>query len=144
MSSCSACGGAVVFLSDEWREPSVCLALEGAMPGNDVCADIRHGSFNGMYGNGSRAYPFPLVPVKQARRCDATCRTDCRHLPRQRRHLRRRLPRAERAVAAPPRRQGKCYRMRWILAGSNTENFQITVTGHNMTLVSVDGGYDVE
>ena len=28
----------------------VCLKLEGAMPGNDVCADIRHGSFNGMYG----------------------------------------------------------------------------------------------
>ena len=37
----------VVFLSDEWRDPSACLKLEGAMPGNDVCADIRHASFNG-------------------------------------------------------------------------------------------------
>ena len=31
----------VVFMSDEWRDPSACLKLEGAMPGNDVCADIR-------------------------------------------------------------------------------------------------------
>jgi len=93
----------VVFLSDEWRDPSACLKLEGAMPGNDVCADIRHGSFNGMFGNGSAAYPFPLVTVHPS----------------------------------------KCYRVRWILGGSNTENFQVTVSGHNMTLVSVDGGYDV-
>ena len=93
----------VVFVSDEWRDPSVCLKLEGAMPGNDVCADIRHGSFNGMYGNGSRAYPFPLLSVQH----------------------------------------GKCYRMRFIMAGSNTENFQISIAGHNMTLVSLDGGYDV-
>jgi len=94
----------VVFMSDEWRDPSACLKLEGAIPGNDVCADIRHASFNGMYGNGSKAYPFPLVTVKK----------------------------------------NTCYRMRWIMAGSNTENFQISVTGHNMTLVSLDGGYDVK
>ena len=75
----------VVFLSDEWRDPSVCLKLEGGLPGNDVCADIRHGSFNGVFGNGSASYPFPLVTVEQ----------------------------------------GKCYRMRWILGGSNTENFQV-------------------
>ena len=80
----------VVFMSDEWRDPSKCLKLEGAMPGNDVCADIRHASFNGMYGNGSKAYPYPLITVKA----------------------------------------GKCYRMRWIMAGSNTENYQISVTGH--------------
>jgi len=94
----------VVFVSDEWRDPSSCLKLEGAMPGNDVCADIRHGSFNGVFGNGSKAYPFPTVRVQR----------------------------------------GKCYRMRWIMGGSNTENFQITVAGHNMTLVSLDGGYDVK
>jgi len=94
----------VVFISDEWRDPSACLKLEGAMPGNDVCADIRHGSFNGMAGDGSHAYPFPLVTVKP----------------------------------------DTCYRMRFIMAGSNTENFQITIAGHNMTLVSVDGGYDVK
>lgn len=94
----------VVFMADEWRDPSACLKLEGAMPGSDVCADIRHASFNGMYGNGSDAYPFPLVTVEA----------------------------------------NKCYRMRWIMAGSNTENFQITVSGHNMTLVSLDGGYDVK
>ena len=93
----------VVFMSDEWRDPSACLKLEGAMPGNDVCADIRHGSFSGKFGNGSAAFPFPLITVKA----------------------------------------DTCYRVRWVMAGSNTENFQITVAGHNMTLVSVDGGYDV-
>jgi len=54
----------VLFLSDEWRDPSVCLKVEGAMPGNDVCADIRHASFNGIFGNGSDAFSFPLVPVE--------------------------------------------------------------------------------
>lgn len=94
----------VMFMSDEWRDPSACLKLEGAMPGNDVCADIRHASFNGVFGNGTSAFPFPLVRVKA----------------------------------------NTCYRMRWIMAGSNTENLQITISGHNMTLVSVDGGYDVK
>lgn len=93
----------VVFLSDEWKDPSVCLKIEGAMPGNDVCADIRHASFNGVYGNGSSSFPFPLLPVEA----------------------------------------GKCYRQRWILAGSNTENFVVRIAGHNMTLVSLDGAYDV-
>eukprot|EP01063_Lacrimia_lanifica_P020311 TRINITY_DN27644_c0_g1_i1.p1 TRINITY_DN27644_c0_g1~~TRINITY_DN27644_c0_g1_i1.p1 ORF type:complete len:632 (+),score=246.35 TRINITY_DN27644_c0_g1_i1:54-1949(+) len=94
----------VVFMSDEWKDPSACLKLEGAMPGNDVCADIRHGSFNGMYGDGSAAYPYPLITVKP----------------------------------------DTCYRARFIMAGSNTENFQMTISGHNMTLVSVDGAYDVK
>lgn len=94
----------VVFMSDEWKDPSSCLKLEGAMPGNDVCADIRHGSFNGQYGNGTNKFPYPLIKVKK----------------------------------------GKCYRMRWIMAGSNTENFQISVAGHNMTMVTIDGAYDVK
>lgn len=93
-----------VFVSDEWREPSVCLKLEGGLPGNDICADIRHASFNGLYGNGTKSHPFPLITVEA----------------------------------------GKCYRMRWIMAASNTENFQITVSGHNMTMVTVDGAYDVK
>lgn len=93
----------LVFLSDEWRDPSVCLKLEGAMPGNDVCADIRHASFNGIYGNGSDAYPFQLLPVEA----------------------------------------GKCYRQRWIMAGSNTENFVVSIAGHTMTLIALDGAYQV-
>lgn len=55
----------VVFMSDEWKDPSTCLKIEGAMPGNDVCADIRHGSFNGMYGNGTREFPYPLITVEK-------------------------------------------------------------------------------
>ena len=94
----------LVWLADEWRDPSACLKLEGAVPGNDVCADMRHASFNGAYGNGSDAYPYPLLPVKK----------------------------------------DTCYRMRFVLAGSNTENLIVAIAGHNMTLVSLDGAYDVE
>ena len=31
-----------------------------------------------------------------------------------------------------------------VWGGSNTENFQISVAGHNMTLLSLDGAYDVQ
>lgn len=89
----------VVVIADEWKDPGVCLKLEGAMPGNDVCADIRHGSWNGQYGNGSRTYPYPIIEVED----------------------------------------GKCYRMRFMMIGSNTENFQISMAGHNMTLIALDG-----
>lgn len=89
----------VVVVSDEWRLPEICLKLEGAMPGNDVCADIRHAGFNGQCGNGTKQYPFPLITVEQ----------------------------------------GKCYRMRYIFMGSNAENFQIELAGHNMTLIAIDG-----
>jgi FtsP/CotA-like multicopper oxidase with cupredoxin domain len=92
-----------LLATDEWRDPSVCLKIEGAMPGNDVCADIRHASVNGQFGNGSSAFPWALVPVTA----------------------------------------GKTYRMRFIAAFSNTENLVISLAGHNMTLVSVDGAYDV-
>ena len=30
----------VMSISDEWQYPEICLKLEGAMPGNDVCADV--------------------------------------------------------------------------------------------------------
>jgi len=89
----------IINLSDEWKQPGVCLRLEGAMAGNDVCADIRWGSINGQYGNGSAAYPYPIIQVEH----------------------------------------GKCYRMRWLMMGSNTENFVVDVKGHNMTLISLDG-----
>ncbi len=90
----------VVSVSDEWREPNICLRLEGAMPGNDVCADVRHVSYNGQYGDGSAAYPYPLIEVEQ----------------------------------------NKCYRMRYIFMGVNTENLVISMAGHNMTLIAKDGG----
>lgn len=32
-----------------------------------------------------------------------------------------------------------CYRMRFINSGSNSENFIITMAGHNMTMIAVDG-----
>lgn len=86
-------------MSDEWKVPDVCLRLEGAMAGNDVCGDIRDVSFNGVIGAGTPAYPYALVPV----------------------------------VA------GQCYRVRFIFQGSNTENLIVSIAGHNMTLLAIDG-----
>lgn len=98
----------LVVLSDEWQNPDVCLKLEGAMPGNDVCSDIEHASVNGVVATGNlqkyeKAYPYPLINVEE----------------------------------------GKCYRMRFIAMMSNAENYIVTLAGHNMTLVSLDG-VDVE
>ena len=38
----------IVVLADEWQNPDVCLKLEGAMAGNDVCADVEYASMNGQ------------------------------------------------------------------------------------------------
>lgn len=54
----------IVALSDEWRDPDVCLRAEGALPGNPVCAEIDRGSFNGQWGNGTKEYPWPEVEVE--------------------------------------------------------------------------------
>merc|ERR1740138_974819 len=58
----------VVVLADEWRDPEVCLKLEGAMAGNDVCSDIDYASVNGRVAWGNlqkydKAYPYPLVEI---------------------------------------------------------------------------------
>jgi hypothetical protein len=52
----------VIVLADEWQNPSVCLKLEGAMAGNDVCSDIDYASVNGQVATGdlqkySNKYP---------------------------------------------------------------------------------------
>merc|ERR1719230_2038507 len=39
--------------------------------------------------------------------------------------------------------KGKCYRLRFIGMMGQTQNFQISIAGHNMTLIAVDGA-DVE
>lgn len=39
--------------------------------------------------------------------------------------------------------KGKCYRLRFISSANNAENYVITIDGHNLTLVAVDGG-DIE
>lgn len=57
----------LVVLSDEWREPDVCLKLEGAKKGNPVCAEIDRASINGKYGNGSTIYPFSLIEVEDGK-----------------------------------------------------------------------------
>ena len=58
----------VVVLADEWQNPDVCLKLEGAMAGNDVCSDIDWASINGQIATGDKQkfdkrYPYPLVDV---------------------------------------------------------------------------------
>eukprot|EP00466_Bigelowiella_natans_P018286 jgi/Bigna1/78085/fgenesh1_pg.52_\ len=95
----------VVVLADEWRDPEVCLKLEGAMAGNDVCSDIDYASVNGQVAWGdlqkfdAKKYPYPLIDVEP----------------------------------------GKCYRMRLIMMASNAENYIVEFSGHNTTLVSLDG-----
>lgn len=97
-----------LIMADEWRDPSVCLKLEGAVAGNDVCSDIDFGSLNGQVATGNlqkfdKRYPYPLVDVEK----------------------------------------GKCYRLRMIMMASNAENYIVSLAGHNMTLVALDG-VDVE
>jgi hypothetical protein len=49
----------------------VCLKLEGAMAGNDVCSDIDYASVNGQVAWGDlqykkqdlSAYPYPMIDV---------------------------------------------------------------------------------
>eukprot|EP01065_Artemidia_motanka_P035702 TRINITY_DN43592_c0_g1_i1.p1 TRINITY_DN43592_c0_g1~~TRINITY_DN43592_c0_g1_i1.p1 ORF type:complete len:853 (+),score=299.24 TRINITY_DN43592_c0_g1_i1:76-2634(+) len=54
-----------IMVSDEWRNPEVCLQLEGHSnnEGNPVCAEIEHLSYNGQWGNGTSAYPFPVIDL---------------------------------------------------------------------------------
>ena len=59
----------VIVLADEWQNPDVCLKLEGAMAGNDVCSDIEYASVNGQVALGDlqkfdKKYPYPLVDVE--------------------------------------------------------------------------------
>merc|ERR1711871_105917 len=63
----------VIVLADEWRDPEVCLKLEGAMAGNDVCSDIDYASFNGQVAWGDmqkpdlKHYPYPLLEVEKGK-----------------------------------------------------------------------------
>merc|ERR1711871_1712569 len=94
----------VVVFADEWQNPDVCLKLEGAMAGNDVCSDIDYASVNGQIATGDlqkydSKYPYPLIDVEK----------------------------------------GKCYRLRFIMMASNAENYIVSLAGHDMTLISLDG-----
>jgi FtsP/CotA-like multicopper oxidase with cupredoxin domain len=94
----------LVVLSDEWQDPDVCLKLEGAMAGNDVCSDIDFASVNGQMATGQyqdfdKKYPYPLIEVDP----------------------------------------GKCYRMRIMMMASNAENYIVSMAGHSMKLIALDG-----
>lgn len=57
----------IVAISDEWRDPDVCLRAEGAQPGNPVCAEIEKASWNGQWGDGTEEYPWPMVTVEKGK-----------------------------------------------------------------------------
>eukprot|EP00939_MAST-03C_sp_MAST-3C-sp1_P001867 g1867.t1 len=62
----------LVVMSDEWQDPDVCLKLEGAMAGNDVCSDIDWASVNGEIATGQyqkfdKKYPYPLIDVEKGK-----------------------------------------------------------------------------
>eukprot|EP01047_Picozoa_sp_COSAG01_P042254 COSAG01_NODE_3679_length_5802_cov_347.111520_2_plen_310_part_00 len=122
----------VVVLADEWRDPGVCLKLEGAMAGNDVCSDIDYASVNGQVAWGDKQrpdlarYPYPLVNVEKVWET-------VRLSP---------PPWSDKIGIIPDKHfclQGKCYRMRMIMMASNAENYIVSLAGHQMTLVSLDG-----
>lgn len=54
----------IVALSDEWQNPEVCLRSEGGQPGNPVCGEISKATYNGVWGDGSKDYPWPMVEVE--------------------------------------------------------------------------------
>merc|ERR1719460_3138785 len=62
------------IMADEWQDPEVCLKLEGAMAGNDVCSDIDYASVNGQVAWGNlqkspnlKQYPYPLIEVEEGK-----------------------------------------------------------------------------
>jgi len=57
----------IIALSDEWSNPDVCLRAEGGQPGNPVCKEIDKASWNGVWGDGSNEYPWPMVQVEQGK-----------------------------------------------------------------------------
>lgn len=63
----------ILVLSDEWKDPDVCLKLEGAIPGNDVCSDSDYASMNGVIMPGDtqtkfdKSYPYPNLNVEKGK-----------------------------------------------------------------------------
>jgi iron transport multicopper oxidase len=57
----------IISISDAWANPEVCLRAEGAQPGNPVCAEIDKTTWNGVWGDGSDEYPWPMVTVEQGK-----------------------------------------------------------------------------
>merc|ERR1711907_656515 len=57
----------VITLSDEWQDPGACLKAEGAQPGNPVCMEIEKATWIGVWGDGSKEYPWPKFTVEQGK-----------------------------------------------------------------------------
>jgi iron transport multicopper oxidase len=85
-------------ISDAWNEPEACLVSAGEH-GNPKCAPIDKATFDGMYGDGSKIYPYPSYTVEE----------------------------------------GKCYRVRMIGLMSQVSNFKMSIAGHDLKLLAVDG-----
>jgi len=57
-----------ITLSDEWQTVKACLKNEGvAKAGNPVCREIDKASWNGVWGDGSREYPWPTIGVEKGK-----------------------------------------------------------------------------
>eukprot|EP01062_Namystynia_karyoxenos_P062319 TRINITY_DN55211_c0_g1_i1.p1 TRINITY_DN55211_c0_g1~~TRINITY_DN55211_c0_g1_i1.p1 ORF type:complete len:1309 (+),score=407.23 TRINITY_DN55211_c0_g1_i1:86-4012(+) len=95
----------LIGISDTRRVPEICLKLEGQPLdiGNPVCNEVDKTAWNGVWGNGSAAYPYAMIEVEQ----------------------------------------GKCYRLRWFAMTGNTQNYRLTVAGHNQTVIALDS-YEIK
>merc|ERR1719401_1539403 len=85
-------------ISDAWHEPESCLVQDGEQ-GNPRCAPIDKATFDGMYGDGSKYYPYPTYEVEE----------------------------------------GKCYRVRMLGMMAQVPHFKMSIAGHDLTLLAVDG-----
>lgn len=85
-------------ISDTWQEPEVCLTYDGVRS-KPVCPPVQKVTFDGMWGDGSKLYPFAEYNVKH----------------------------------------GTCYRLRMVGLMSQVQRLNVSVEGHVLTLLAVDG-----
>lgn len=50
-------------ISDNWHQPEVCLTYDG-VENKPLCPPVQKVTFDGMWGDGSKVYPFPEYTVK--------------------------------------------------------------------------------
>mmetsp|Transcript_39996 Transcript_39996/g.84538 ORF Transcript_39996/g.84538 Transcript_39996/m.84538 type:complete len:1210 (+) Transcript_39996:40-3669(+) len=85
-------------ISDSWHEPEACFIHDGEA-GNPLCPPVDRVTFDGMFGDGSKYYPYPRYEVEH----------------------------------------GKCYRVRMLGLMNQVNRVNVSIAGHDMKLLAVDG-----
>merc|ERR1711871_579542 len=85
-------------ISDNWQEPEGCLTYDGVRS-KPLCPPVQKVTFDGMWGDGSKLYPYAEYKVKH----------------------------------------GSCYRVRMVGLMSQVQRLNVSIEGHVLTLLAVDG-----